>query len=379
VDDFNNGSGFNSFYLNRPVLGIGQSRTENFNWYNAVAGTHSVRVTYVDHSFVVDELNDCNNTSGWVTFTVLPANIEGKLSSRTVASGAVVTTTSFSIRNIGSITVPSVPNRITINGVQVASGTYNTPVPVSATWTTVTVPITWTAPVSTATRNLPYVLEITDPTQGLEATSSVITVTAAPPPVPRLISCPGVISVGVGNTSNLTARYWSNQASVPTCDIGGYSDVTSSASWTSTVPARAAVTTSGTRGVVTGIASGSAQISASYSGLSALTAATVVGAPTSITVAIIPATKFVRSGTISDLRLSINANVNLTCTLTGAAISPTIFSHTASSTVRNYDQFETGIMRSTRNLMLRCVNPLNASQTGEATTEIEVIPTVKEV
>jgi CARDB len=380
IDDFSNGGGWISRYVtNRPVLAVGETRTENFTWPNAVAGTHSVRVTYVDDRFQVDELNDCNNTTNWVTFTVLPANLEARLTSRTVASGAVVSTTSFSIRNIGSITVPSVPYTITIGGVVVASAVLASPVPVSATWSTVTVPITWNAPTVATNQNLPYVLEITDPTQGLEATTSVITVLAAPPATPRLISCPGAVSVGVGSTTNLSARYWSNQASVPSCATGGFSDVTSSATWTSSVPARATVTSAGTRGVVTGIASGSAQISASYSGLSVLTAATVVGAPTSITVAIIPATKFVRSGTISDLRLSVNANVNLTCTLTGANSSPNVFSHTASATVQHYDLFQTGVMNSTKKLTLRCVNPLNVTQTGEATVEIEVIPTVKEV
>jgi hypothetical protein len=227
IDDFNNGSGFISrTFAGRPVLAIGESRAETFTWPSAPAGTHSVRVTYVDHWFEVDELNDCNNTTGWITFTVLPVNLEGRLSPRTVAAGTSVATTSFSIRNIGSITAPSVPYRITINGVQVASSTYNTPVPVSATWTTVTVPISWTAPMPTSTQNLPYVLQIIDPTQGLEATTSIMTVTAAPPPTPRLISCPTGVTVGVGNTTNLIARYWSNLLTVPTCATGGSTDVT---------------------------------------------------------------------------------------------------------------------------------------------------------
>jgi hypothetical protein len=206
-----------------------------------------------------------------------------------------------------------------------------------------------------------------------------MTVTAAPPPTPRLISCPTGVTVGVGNTTNLIARYWSNLLTVPTCATGGSTDVTNTTTWSSAVPANATVTTTGTRGVVTGVATGNTSVTATYSGLSAPTAVTVTAATATIALAIVPETRFARSGSVSDLRLSITANVNLTCTLTGAEGSPNVFSHLASPTMNNYDVYQTRPLRSNLQLQLRCVNPLNPLQTEETTTFIEVIPTVKEV
>jgi hypothetical protein len=379
IDDYNNGSGFPSVYIrNRPVLAVGETRVENFAWDNAPAGTHRVRVTYVDNGFQVDEINDCNNTTGWVTFTVLPANLEGRLTARSVASGATVATTSFSIRNIGSIAVPSVAYRITIGGVQVASSTLATPVPVSTTWSTVTVPITWNAPIVSSNQNLPYVLEITDPSQGLEATTSVMTV-IAPPATPRLFICPNTVSLVVGATSSLSARYWSNLLTIPSCATGGYTTVTNSATWTSSAPATASVTNSGTRGIVTGVALGNSTVTATYSGLSATAAVSVATATTPISITILPQSRFVRSGDAATLRITINANGDFNCTVRGVAGAPANFTHTASAVPQNYDQFATRPLSSTQEVTVSCVSVSNPTQIVEESITIEVIPVVEEV
>jgi hypothetical protein len=379
IDDFGNGGGWISRYVtNRPVLAIGETRTENFTWPNAVAGTHTVRVTYVDDRFQVDELNDCNNTTGWVSFTVLPANLEGRLTTRSVASGATVATTSFSIRNIGSITVPAVPYRITIGGVVVASTTLAIPVPVSATWSTVTVPITWNAPVVAANQNLPYVLEIIDPTQGLEATSSVVTV-LAPTVTPRLLICPTSIALSVGSTSGLSARYWANLLTVPSCATSGFTDVTNSANWTSSAPAVASVTNSGTKGVVTGLTIGNSTMTTNFSGLSATAGVSVAAAVIPITISVVPQSRFVRSGDSTGLQLTINANGNFNCTIRGVVGSPVNFTHNAAAIPINYTSYVTRPLSATQDVTVTCTNTLNPSQVTEESTTIEVIPIVEEV
>ncbi|MFN3692703.1 MAG: CARDB domain-containing protein [Candidatus Paceibacteria bacterium] len=361
----------------RPALAVGESRTENFTWASAIAGTHLVRVTYVDHWFTVDELNDCNNTSSWVSFQVLPVNIEARHAARTVPAGTTLSTTSISLRNVGSITSPIFPYRILINGVQVGMGSTSAPMAVSATWTNLTVPINWTAPASSATQTLAFTLEVTDPTNGLEATTTTITIPPTSGPIPRLISCPTALSIILGNSSNLTARYWADQPISPTCATAGYTDVTNSATWLSQNMAVASVTNSGTRGQVTGHSIGITPVVASYSSLFATTSVSVIANP--ITLAIAPTSRFVRSGSAASLRILITANINLNCTVTGGVTAPINFSHTANVGQVIYGPYATRPLAATQKVTVTCVNPLNPAETATQSIDIEVVPVALEV
>lgn len=364
-------------FAGKPALAVGESRTENFTWASAIAGTHLVRVTYVDHWFSVDELNDCNNTSSWVSFQVLPVNIEARHAARTVPAGTTLSTTSISLRNVGSITSPIFPYRILIDGVQVGMGSTSAPMAVSATWTNLTVPINWTAPASSATQTLAFTLEVTDPTNGLEATTTTITIPPTSGPIPRLISCPTTLSIILGNSSNLTARYWADQPISPTCATAGYTDVTNSATWLSQNMAVASVTNSGTRGQVTGHSIGITPVVASYSSLFATTSVSVIANP--ITLAIAPTSRFVRSGSAASLRIQITANINLNCTITGGVTAPINFSHTANVGQVTYGPYATRPLAATQKVTVTCVNPLNPAETATQSIDIEVVPVALEV
>ncbi len=380
IDFYNDGTANDAVTLGgagRPILALGENRTENFYWTASTSGTHSIRVTYVDHRFEVDEINECNNTTAWVTFQVLPVNTEGRLTARTVAPGATLSTTTISVRNIGSMTSPTFPYRVLIGGVQVGSGTTSAPLGVSTTWTNLTVPINWTAPVSSATQTLAFTLEVTDPTNGLEATSTTIQVPPTSGPIPRLISCPTTMSIILGNTSNATARYWADQPVAPTCSSVGYTDVTNSATWLSQNMAVASVTNSGTRGQVTGHTIGITPVVASYSSLFATTSVSVVANP--ITLAINPVSRFIRSGSAASIRVQITANVNLNCTITGGVTTPIVFSHTANVGQITYGPYSTRPLTATQKVTVTCTNPLNPAETATQSIDIEVVPVALEV
>ncbi len=103
---------------------------------------------------------------------------------------------------------------------------------------------------------------------------------------PRLIICPAAApSITVGKSTNLEARYWANLALVPDCTTGSYNTVTGSATWGSSNNGLATVSSGG---VVTGVAAGSPNITATYSGLPAVKSVTVTApstptAPTGLT------------------------------------------------------------------------------------------------
>jgi hypothetical protein len=380
IDFYSDGSVNQSMtFSGRPALAIGESRIENFNWASATAGTHLVRVTYVDHWFTVDEINDCNNTSAWIPFQVLPVNIEARVTPRTVASGQTISTTTFTYRNIGSIISPTFQYRVLINGIQVGIGTTTAPTPVSTTWTSLTVPISWTAPVVTATQTVPYTIEVVDPTNGVEASSTVITIPTPPPPVPRLISCPTSVSIGIGGTTNLIARYWSNLVGTPTCSTAGYTDVTNSANWSSANTAIATVSSTGTRGVATGVALGTTTVTATYSSLSSPVTVGVSSSSLPISLLVTGPSRIVRYNARSPLSVAINANVALNCTAIGVDGAPVPFTHIADTATRTYSTLQTRPLTSSQRVTVECINPLNPSNRAEANFNIEVIPNVQEI
>ncbi len=380
IDLYNDGTANDAVTLGsagRPILALGENRTENFNWLATTAGTHSIRVTYVDHRFEVDEINECNNTTAWVTFQVLPVNTEGRLTARTVAPGTTLSTTTISVRNIGSMTSPVFPYRVLIDGVQVGMGSTSAPLGVSTTWTNLTVPINWTAPVSSATQTLAFTLEITDPTNGLEATSTTIQVPPTSGPIPRLISCPTALSIILGNTGYASARYWADQPIAPTCSSVGYTDVTNSANWLSQNMAVASVTNSGTRGQVTGHTIGITPVVASYSSLFATTSVSVVANP--ITLAITPTSRFIRYGSTAGITVRITASINLNCSLSGGFTTPVNFTHTASGVEVAHGPYATRALTSTQKVTVTCTNPLNPAETATQSIDIEIVPVAREV
>ncbi|QQR77033.1 MAG: hypothetical protein IPJ67_02655 [Candidatus Moraniibacteriota bacterium] len=98
-------------------------------------------------------------------------------------------------------------------------------------------------------------------------------------PTPRLKVCPAAVTLNPTQTQQLEARYWANLASIPSCSTTGYSMVTPSAAWSSSVPSVATVgNISGTKGVVTAGSPAStslANIQALYIGLPSFSAVTV--------------------------------------------------------------------------------------------------------
>ncbi|HMO78482.1 MAG TPA: fibronectin type III domain-containing protein [Candidatus Paceibacterota bacterium] len=117
---------------------------------------------------------------------------------------------------------------------------------------------------------------------GYVLSGGICTSSGTPPPsTAQLLICPSSATIGVGATTNLEARYWSSIAN-PTCATGGYTTVTNASSWSSGNSGVATVSNSGTRGIVTGIAIGSTNVTTNYSGLSANSAITVTaGTPPS--------------------------------------------------------------------------------------------------
>ncbi|NCU41614.1 MAG: hypothetical protein EOM19_02730 [Candidatus Moranbacteria bacterium] len=94
-----------------------------------------------------------------------------------------------------------------------------------------------------------------------------------------LLVCPSSADIIIGETLRLEARYFSSETVAPTCFSGRYSLVSSSASWQSSNSGIAIVTNSGTKGLVTGIDLGTANVTARYGGLSANSNISVVRPP----------------------------------------------------------------------------------------------------
>ncbi len=238
-------------------------------------------------------------------------------------------------------------------------------------------PINWTAPVSSATQTLAFTLEVTDPTNGLEATSTTIQVPPTSGPIPRLISCPTALSIILGNTGNASARYWADQPVAPNCSSVGYTDVTNSANWLSQNMAVASVTNSGTRGQVTGHAIGITPVVASYSSLFATTSVSVVANP--ITLAITPTSRFIRYGSTAGITVRITASINLNCSLSGGFTTPVNFTHTASGVEVAHGPYATRALTSTQKVTVTCTNPLNPAETATQSIDIEIVPVAREV
>ncbi len=89
--------------------------------------------------------------------------------------------------------------------------------------------------------------------------------------------CPTVATVSVASTQNLTAWYTPAGTSFAGCAAPNGSNVTATATWSSSNPGAVSVNTTG---VITGVAPGSANIGASYSGVNDSIVATVACVPT---------------------------------------------------------------------------------------------------
>ncbi len=116
---------------------------------------------------------------------------------------------------------------------------------------------------------------------------------------PLLLICPSDHTVDVGETRNFVARYWDvARRDDTTCDtLSGSSDVTRSAIWSSNNTGIATIGNDcdflcrtlrigGNKGLLTGIASGNTQITASHNGLVAtadvIVSGSVVGSPITV-------------------------------------------------------------------------------------------------
>ncbi|QQR77792.1 MAG: hypothetical protein IPJ67_01430 [Candidatus Moraniibacteriota bacterium] len=145
-------------------------------------------------------------------------------------------------------------------------------------------------------------------------------------PTPRLKVCPAAVTLNPTQTQQLEARYWANLASIPSCSTTGYSMVTPSAAWSSSVPSVATVgNISGTKGVVTAGSPAStslANIQALYIGLPSFSAVTVNGVVAS------PSATISGSGCSIPLGAS-TCDGTFTWTISGAT-SPNVFNATRS-------------------------------------------------
>jgi len=84
----------------------------------------------------------------------------------------------------------------------------------------------------------------------------------------------------------------------------------------------------------------------------------------------------VRSGNTAPIEITILANYELTCTITGG-INQT-FTHNPSATTITHN-FTTNPLRSAQIVTVSCVSPTYPDLMGDAETRIEVIPTVQEI
>ncbi len=193
---------------------------------------------------------------------------------------------------------------------------------------------------------------------------------------PRLIICPSPSTLDIGDTINLRAHYWSNYATVPDCFTAGYSLETNNATWSSDSVPVATVTDSGTKGITTAIAAGSATVSATYSGLTATTPISVILPAPSIIIT--PVQDLIRSDGTAEFDLEIRSEYDLTCTLYGSASSPIVFYHTASA-VPTFSNYTTRPLRSAQMIQVDCFVTSTPAVTGTAQARINVIPRIEEL
>ncbi|MFM2339974.1 MAG: hypothetical protein RLZZ360_610 [Candidatus Parcubacteria bacterium] len=365
------------FKKDYPAVPVGSSTIFAFNWTSAVAGVHRVRVKYVDDRYTIDEENECNNTSPWVTFTVIAANIEASTTPQSVASGYDMATTTYYIRNTSNIDVSPYPYRITIGGQVVASGTSTAGVAANTAWTPITVPVTWTAPINAATQTLAMVVEVTDPTNGVESASSTLTVAPASGPLPRLIVCKAANSLLSGGTTSVSARYWINSPTPPVCSWGGFINVSGGAVWSSVNTSVATVTYNGARTVITGLDLGETEVVALYSGLYATTAVEVVDQPLLLTIT--PTTNFVRYGSTVNFSVTVESGVDMDCTISGGIAAPIFITHPASPLSSTYGPYTSINLTSTQQIKIDCIDPVDPTNSASEKATIEIVPIAREV
>jgi hypothetical protein len=194
----------------------------------------------------------------------------------------------------------------------------------------------------------------------------------------RLIICPvDPVNVLVGNTTQLQAKYWANAGTV-TCSTSGSTDVTNSSTWSGDNNAIGTVSNSvGTKGLATGVALGTFEASATYSGLTARKDVNVTDGsggpytpPPDIDIVADP--RIIRSGDTADITVTVTAAYPLSCELFGAATGT--FSHTTGTT--EFDVVSS-VLTSARIVRVICTDLDGVNTSVDA--RIEVIPTFQEI
>lgn len=198
---------------------------------------------------------------------------------------------------------------------------------------------------------------------------------------PRLINCDNNVTLNVGDSVNITARFWPNLAYTPTCLTPGYTDVTNSAVWSSSDSTFASVTNSGTRGLVTANSAGSATISATYNSVIATTAVNVqaLGVVPIISLSVTSKEDYVRFNTATDVTIKITSNLNLDCTVYGLGGAPVNISYTALDSEVTYGPLPTINLQSEQAVYVECRNPSDSTILATSREYIEVIPAFQEI
>lgn len=205
---------------------------------------------------------------------------------------------------------------------------------------------------------------------------------------PALIICPDdPVTVAEGQNVNLQAWYWGSYLGSPDCGIGGSSNVTNSASWSSEDEAIATVTNDKdtTRGVVTGVSEDTVEITAMYSSLSAERDVTVTagagggGCSTSPCpppdIEIVSNPGIVRSGETAGVEITITADYLLQCELAGAATE--IFTHAGDINPTDHGPYDSTPLTAATVAEVTCTDPYDVDY--QASTTISVIPTFQEI
>lgn len=160
---------------------------------------------------------------------------------------------------------------------------------------------------------------VTSPTTNVSVVAATLLSIAIAPSNP---------SVTVGNTVSFTAT--------GTYDSGMSVDITQAVTWTSSDPAKATVTNTGTRGVATGVAAGPTMISASQGGVSSPSTSLTVVVPTLVSIAISASSNQVAIGrTLSFTATgtySVGPPVDITQSVTWTSTDPGKASITSSGT-----------------------------------------------
>jgi hypothetical protein len=208
-------------------------------------------------------------------------------------------------------------------------------------------------------------------------TNSPKTATCTLPP-PQLIICPAsVTTLDKGETVSLKARYWKSLSATPNCSTTGYTDVTASASWSSSNVNVATVGAgAGIKGVVTGVNWGSTNVTAVYSGLTSK--ASIGVSPTPPKISIDAKTNTVRYDTTATTTVTIDADYGLACTIKGLHQATTKFNHGGNPRNKTYT-FTTDPLVVRQTITVDCVGTQFPDMTGHAEFIIGVIPLVQEI